>query len=503
MRRPLDAFVMHATDAYRMAEQRGWLYCNWIAPAARRGVSTVSQLEPIAGLLLDEENPRFAKKAAGQAEALTAILEMSGQKVLNLAQDIVAQDAVNPSELPIAVAENGSLVVIEGNRRLAALKLLRDPELAKDASTQVNDYVQKFKTLAKSGVGPDSIEVFLADSRDAARHWIELRHTGENNGVGVVEWESWQANNYRRRRGSQADRATVFCEAVEREFPDEADLLADVDAVRKKRLTTLGRLVADPAVRQDFGFDFNDDGVIFDYESEDLLAGISRIFADLAGSEVSVTDIKTKKNRADYVTKRATVLPKREKKLARPRRAGEAAEATSQDKRDTGGDKGETTKREQKKEKKSESTPERVIFQGMRLPNVSVRIQNLLKQAQRIDIDGSAQVTAILIRVIVELVVTDAISRGAVKGNEGDKLKQKIGAALLSLDPECKNPIKRDKSLEMAWTRTQMDDGMAVQSLHAFVHNTYGAATPSEVREFSLMFRGMLERLDAAIGGQS
>lgn len=101
----------------------------------------------------------------------------------------------------------------------------------------------------------------------------------------------------------------------------------------------------------------------------------------------------------------------------------------------------------------------------------------------------------------MELVVTDAIAAGAVQGKEGDTLKKKIRTGLLALDPECENPMKRDKTLEMAWTRSQDADGMAVQSLHAFVHNVYGDPTASEVRALSMTFRVFLERLDQLIAG--
>ena len=50
-------------------------------------------------------------------------------------------------------------------------------------------------------------------------------------------------------------------QAVARDYPDETELLADIDTVRRARLTTLGRLIADPDVRRDFGFDFVGDDI--------------------------------------------------------------------------------------------------------------------------------------------------------------------------------------------------------------------------------------------------
>lgn len=466
------------------------------------------QSEPVASLLLDEGNARFREDARGQDAALTAILALAWQKVLNLAKDIIEQDSINPTEVPISVHEHGGIVVIEGNRRLAALKLLRDPELAREASDALGeDLVERFRRLQRLGRGPDAIDVYVAKSREAAKHWLDLRHTGENNGVGVVQWESWQTNNFRRRRGSQADKATIFCDAIEVEYPDDDDLVVKVAKVRRTKLTTLGRLVGDPDVRRDFGFDFYNDEVVFHYATDDMLPGIRRMFSDLADGGVTVTGIKTKNHRETYVNERAVDLPPRDRKLAQRRSAGEkasgaqasgdrAARAAAEDAN------GDASHGSEEKKRDREQQPERVVFEGMKLPHVSERIRNLLKQAQKINIDDSPQITAILVRVLVELVVTVAIMKSVVQGKEGDSLKKKIRCALHRLDPNCENAIKCDKSLEMAWTRTQGNDATLVQSLHAFVHNPHGAATPLEVRAYSATFREMLKRLDDLIGNE-
>lgn len=486
--------------------------------------------EAVSGLLLDERNPRFEDPVNGQDEAVTALLLDAPQKLVNLAQDIANQDSLNPTELTVVVEEDDDLIVIEGNRRLAALKLLRNPDLAAPAGQGLGiDLVKKFKTLHKVGVGPDTIDVYQADSRETARHWLELRHTGENDGVGVLGWESWQTNNYRRRRGSQADRATLFCEAVEADFSKDASLLADVSTVRRDRLTTLGRLVGDPEVRRDFGFLYSGDEVLFEYETDDLRPGVSRIFRDLAlrPGGITVTDIKTKAQRGSYVSERSSVLPDRATKLPHPRKPGEhpqsdgganadshdssGSESAEENGQGAGGTKSTSKNNDSSTSGQTENSkdgktktppPENVIFKSLKLPNVNVRIRDLLKMAQQVNINDAAPVCGVLLRVLVELVVTEAIQVGAVPGQESDKLKKKLRSALLSLDPSCENPFKRDKMLEMAWTRTQDNDGLAVQTLNAFVHNVHGNAAPAETRALSLTFRPLLEGLNQLMGNK-
>lgn len=327
---------------------------------------------------------------------------------------------------------------------------------------------------------------------------------------------------------------------MEADFSAETQLLSDVAAVRRTRLTTLGRLVTDPDVRRDFGFQFGEDEVLFDYETEDLRAGVSRIFSDLAARTggVSVTDIKSKDQRLKYVADHSEVLPDRANRLSVPRRPGEHPKLgksgeNGDDGVGTAGGTGDTSGAETamgnglgRGGNESETSgagrpnkgggtsgdgrggknppPENVISKSPKMPHLSSRIRELLSMAQKINIVDAAPICGILVRVLLELTVTEAMSRGVVTGvTEGDSLKKKVRHALLALDPACDNASRRDKSLEMAWTRTQDNDGLAVQSLNAFVHNIHGNVAPIEVRVLSLTFRPVLEGLNRLIGSST
>lgn len=81
-------------------------------------------------LLIDSENPRLPQPNVGQRDALRALAGHEPGKLVSLARDIVAY-GTNPSELPIVMPLSDDLkryVVLEGNRRLSALKALENPE---------------------------------------------------------------------------------------------------------------------------------------------------------------------------------------------------------------------------------------------------------------------------------------------------------------------------------------------------------------------------------------
>src|SRR5436189_215030 len=83
-----------------------------------------------SNLLIDAENPRLPQPNTGQREAHRALAEHQQHKLLNLAKDIV-RSGLDPSNLPIVTPANDDLkryVVLEGNRRLVALKALENPD---------------------------------------------------------------------------------------------------------------------------------------------------------------------------------------------------------------------------------------------------------------------------------------------------------------------------------------------------------------------------------------
>src|SRR5258707_11975744 len=84
----------------------------------------------LAELLIDAENPRLTQPNVGQREALLEFARDQEKTLIRLAQDIV-EHKLSPAELLIVMPLKDDLrrfVVLEGNRRFAALKGLENPD---------------------------------------------------------------------------------------------------------------------------------------------------------------------------------------------------------------------------------------------------------------------------------------------------------------------------------------------------------------------------------------
>ena len=97
----------------------------------------------------------------------------TNEKALSLVEDIVKVGFFT-HEVPIVVERNGQLIVVEGNRRVAALKAIQNPYL-------VPDHQARITKLAQSVPDRDAIRritVKKAPSQDDADQLIAALHTG-------------------------------------------------------------------------------------------------------------------------------------------------------------------------------------------------------------------------------------------------------------------------------------------------------------------------------------
>ena len=144
------------------------------------------RLVEIANLQLDRKNPRLPSRLRGADD--NAIIEYLARKT-NIA-DLIASISANgffPGESIVVTksadnadaADNaGQYIVLEGNRRLTALKLLQDESLARSISPSIGDAVRRAETR------PTAVPVYEVDNREEALQYLGFRHVS-----GVQRWD--------------------------------------------------------------------------------------------------------------------------------------------------------------------------------------------------------------------------------------------------------------------------------------------------------------------------
>ncbi len=111
------------------------------------------------------ENPRHAI-GNDEEDTLKKLFDAVGiQYMLNLAEDVQKYGLLGNQQIVVVFSEPiHKYVVYEGNRRVAAIKLLIDPDWFSflDRAT-----VEKAKKIGREGVIPDVVNCYVTDEQEA------------------------------------------------------------------------------------------------------------------------------------------------------------------------------------------------------------------------------------------------------------------------------------------------------------------------------------------------
>lgn len=153
---------------------------------ASKQISPAIEQIMIDDLLLDEDNPRLPTSIQRTSQAITDyIAETTAIEELMSA---IAENDFFPGEPLIAVnSENrpGKFTVVEGNRRLTALKLLQDPTFCSKPGARMREISinAKFK--------PAVVPVIVCPSREEVLPYLGFRHI-----TGIKQWEPLSKARY-------------------------------------------------------------------------------------------------------------------------------------------------------------------------------------------------------------------------------------------------------------------------------------------------------------------
>lgn len=250
----------------------------------------------IEDLVLDHDNPRITR-AEGQRQTLQKVVKEQKSKLVRLAESIV-EHGLSPIErlMVMQVSEKPKrYIALEGNRRIATLKLLSNPAVM--TGLEMPDGMQRaIEQLAKvfepNRVEP--IKCYEMPSREAGRYWIELRHNGEDEGRGVVGWKPIVAARYRKKEPAIQAFEMVLEHGGFSE--DEAEQLRNGFS-----LTTLRRLMESKDVREQIGLTVKDGQLLTTLPGAEVIKPLKKMVRDIADKKVGSRAFNKTGQMVDYV----------------------------------------------------------------------------------------------------------------------------------------------------------------------------------------------------------
>jgi hypothetical protein len=245
----------------------------------------------VSRLHLDSENPRH-DPITDEPEIISRLYGL--ERVLVLAKSI-AKNGTSPLER-MAVIEHpdrpGHFIVVEGNRRLCALKLLRDPQKAPTPGGRRS--LEEAKRIALDL--PKKLDVVKFADREAARVWISIRHEGEQQGAGTKKWSADQKTRHDR-SGARSTNPNVQALALV-EYALASGLVSQQqrDALS---LTTLTRYLGNPIFRHTLGL-ANKLDVTIDVAQDEFNRALQRFLLDALPAPGATAAVNSRSNQKEW-----------------------------------------------------------------------------------------------------------------------------------------------------------------------------------------------------------
>lgn len=426
--------------------------------------AALGKIVSIKDLQLNPANPRLAPREDGAPWDQKSMLEhfSSDDTVRELAKDIV-EFGLNPTKkiLVERVPNKNVYVVIEGNRRVSALRLLSSPELAADKKG-----VQFFKTLSATGAIPGSIECVDGLTKEEYDHWVELEHTKEHKGRGTVSWGTQEHSRFK---------LALHGKARHKASLDLLEMLVnsgsiDVATMKKVPVTTLDRILQDKYVRSRL-----------DDTSKSAIAKqgavVNRIVRDLAEG-MTVNKVRSVDDRRDYIDRVFSDPSKSNAPMANKSGSSAKSAAASSAKRS----------------KRLAWDRKYLIPSGFTIRSGSARLREVADELKRLDAENFTNSASVMFRVLLDIGLALYITKNKIAIDSlsygGYELKKAVKAVCEHIiksggDAKKLNPIIAACSDKHSF--------LAVENFHGYVHSAYSFPSRKDLNRKWDAFSPLLE----------
>ncbi|HEX9001048.1 MAG TPA: hypothetical protein VGB07_14175 [Blastocatellia bacterium] len=416
----------------------------------------------LADLLLDVENPRLSMPNIGQRDAQRELAKLQQRKLQILAADVVKY-GMNQSDLPIVMPFDDDLrryVVLEGNRRLVTLRALENPDSMAGAVTPTVLTALRKLSASYQENPIESINCLVVKDRAEAEHWIELRHSGEMEGAGVVRWGSDESDRFRA-RGRKREPHTQALDFLENRGVLTPEKRRDIPA------SSFKRLIDTAEVREKLGIDVRNKELVLIGNEKQVAKALMHVANDLASGNTPVKEIYHKDDRINYANNLPTSI------VVTPTKKGNPIAPTV-----IGG------QQTMPKPVASTSLPkqrDRLIPRDCTLSVTDARIRRIEAELRNLSLENYTNAVSVLFRVFIELSCDAYIVKEGLATVNMASLQLKISDVSSHLLNRKKLTTEQARPVRRA---TVKDSFLApsITLMNGYVHNQHIFPAPGDLR---------------------
>lgn len=238
----------------------------------------------INSLVVNPENYRF-DPVETQSQAIDLMLEEKGNEIFNMAKHIVENGLDEAKNLRVTEIKKDLYKVLEGNRRITAIKCLSDPSLIKSDSLK-NKFTKFIEETKKEGKSiPIRVNCFVYKTEEEASIWIKLDHTGKNEGIGLDVWGVKEKNRFDYKFGgklSPAMQAVKLYEEITK---------STIDNPNKLKLSTINRILYNTEARSYMGLGMANEEIYPITSLKEVGERLDKLFNKMILENISVKEL--------------------------------------------------------------------------------------------------------------------------------------------------------------------------------------------------------------------
>jgi hypothetical protein len=464
----------------------------------------------VAGLHLDDKNPRLGRETSGRAPREIIQYLFDHDKAMEVAESIATRGYF-PNEPLLAIREHDRNVVVEGNRRLAALKALAEPGLLEGPQHR---HLEQLSRRIADAASIKQVPTTIAPNRKATDRQIAGRHVGtpvlawqaENRASFILDKlaEGYDNDALRDQLGfSLADiqgaRQTRAIADMARSLTLPDEVRAKIDSPRAKVFTTLERVIESSVGRKHLHVEPDAvEGLRGTTTKAEFIKGFTKLVSDVALGKVSSRTLNTNENIDEYFKRLAP-----SDRVIKKRGSFIPADIVG------GADKAPSAPPSIAATKiKSKQLSKTVLPKDLKIRHGNDRLIDIRRELVELKRDRFPNAGAVLLRVFLEIAVIDYLRRTGELAKIIARIDAKGGRLKYSVPTmkelhqdivrivKAKLPPSEANKIEKA-LRPDPAAPFTVSDLHAFVHQSADLPGERDILQFWLrtepLFRLILE----------
>lgn len=450
---------------------------------------------------LDPENPRIPPTPSPLAQLELIHLFCRHYDVHTLAKSI-AEDGYFPDERIVVIEQDGSYIVLEGNRRITVLKVLMNSDLAPD------EMKSKFQRLAEI-VDRKLIaqcDALVAPSRHAATKLILEKHTQQS----VLSWSPLMKAEFYRKMTEQG----ISASEISRQYNLPAStvenflrlsriyrlaLAVDLSPEVKERvldsqkfpISTLERVYDNADARKTLTL--SDDLATISCSPSDFKKALSQIVSDIATGDEDSRTLDTANQILDYTRKIA--------ESAAIKETGVQVKIVAIFPQHQPSSFSLTTKTRPKPSRSTRQS--KSLFGASDIPfklKGASSLRRFYDELRVLPVKAYPNTSAILFRVFIDKAARHFLKRKGVKniavGRQTKKLADVSFGEILDFLCEKSNPLIADENIKKAVRAFKSSSSFkSLSILNSIVHNEELSFTESQARDLFPNVEGLLKVL--------